>query len=248
MTASSTEGRERPVIFSGPMVRAILAGRKTQTRRALKLQPIPFAVDDKGTLCDVGLLHVEGDRLPRITLGRVVTMQEVPFAVGDRLWVRERAHIDGREVNYAADYPGSDLSGLGYRPSIHMPRWASRITLEVTEVRIERLHNISHEDAAAEGLIADRTPAGGILRNVARDECRPIVRTQWQGAPDLPLRGMERAAYRDLWNSIHGKDAWDANPWVAAITFRPVSVPPSGGKALEPASLHPGDLGLGGGR
>lgn len=282
------EGKERPIIFSGPMVRAILAGRKTQTRRVIKP---PRGVDPNHWMPDApGPLGagIYGDRVKVLHWpndGAEHALARLPCGKGDRLWVRETwqtgSGYAGPQVAYRATedahdidaWDGEDegagpsfnydrlpglkwhtwlpdlLSGVegAWRSPIHMPRALSRITLEVTEVRVERLHNISHEDAAAEGLIADRTPAGGILRNVARDECRPIVRTQWQGAPDLPLRGMERAAYRDLWNSIHGKDAWDANPWVAAITFRPVSVPPSGGKALEPLSLHPGDLGLGGG-
>lgn len=247
---------DRPIIFSGAMVRAILAGRKSQTRRVLKLQPIPFAVNDKGTLCDVGLMHVGGDRLPRVTLGRVVTMQEVPFAVGDRLWVRETWRttygLDWRDddldrplrpsefdptttpIEYLADET-CELNGATRSP-IFMPRWASRITLEVTEVRVERLQDISDEDVRAEGALR---PATNL--ETGQDG-------YWSGkAAEARFVLTRREAFAGLWNSIHGKDAWDANPWVAAITFRPVSVPPSGGKALEPLSLHPGDLGLGGG-
>ncbi|MBA9071830.1 hypothetical protein FHR71_005622 [Methylobacterium sp. RAS18] len=239
---------DKPIIFSGSMVRAILAGRKTQTRRILRWQPDPVPDYHSGPFQNAD--GVWGQKIwePDCGFWQFCPLR-LPAAAGDRLWVRETwrtsRDCDSRQpssmevpgggygwpVWYEADggavtWRGSDDGGPAFtnpgklRPSIFMPRWASRITLEVTEVRVERLQDISHDDAAAEGLIAERTPAAGILRNVAMDLCTSLVRTRWQGAPDLPLRGMERAACRDLWNSIHGKDAWDANPWVAAISFR----------------------------
>jgi hypothetical protein len=193
--------RDIPIIFSAPMVRALLAGRKMQTRRILKPQPTPFPVDDKGAMCDVGLIHIEGDRLPRITIGRVVTTQEVRYAVGDRMWVRESITQSGALVGYMAGGPcGHKIWPAEWkqssRPSIHMPRWASRLTLIVEGVKVERLQDISEADALAEGCPA-QTPE--------------------------ELAGMDtRGWYRDLWNSINGPGAWDANPWVVALTFRVV--------------------------
>lgn len=301
---------DRPIIFSGATVRAILAGTKSQTRRIIR-DTVPEApgmdhVHPKNQIRHAAPYldaYCGQPRTPANPRGmgewwcwwtrddRAGPQFKVGFKPGDRLWVRENHQFRGASYNdgtesepswsdeewfrcwgsggagdcWDPDFPAGwspsrhmgvhDLTGLEHDegeavrglatkvlPSIHMPRWASRITLEVTEVRVERLQDISHDDAAAEGLIAERTPAAGILRNVAMDLCTPLVRTRWQGAPDLPLRGMERAAYRDLWNSIHGKDAWDANPWVAAISFRvilanidaPPASPLATGEAANP--------------
>jgi hypothetical protein len=198
---------DRPIIFSGAMVRALIAGRKSQTRRILKLQPIPFAVDDQGTLCEVGCLHVEGDRRPRVTLGRVVTLQELPYAIGDRLYVREAwAPLDALTHNdpgtraladrgfYRADESTVDGEISRWRPSIHMPRWASRLTLVVNEVRVERLNDISEADAQAEGVqpICDHGVGNQYLHSIA---------------------------FEQLWCSLHGDGAWIANPWVVAVSF-----------------------------
>jgi len=162
---------DRPIIFSAPMIRALLDGRKTQTRRVLK---------------------PHGD-----------TFSAPSYRRGDRLYVREAAHIDGTSVNYRADHPG-DSAGLGWRPSIHMPRWASRLTLTVTDVRVQQLQEISADDAVAEGCHFKRWITGEYPffdQGVEADN-RQLVRM-----------------YRDLWNSLHGTGAWDANPWVVAISF-----------------------------
>ncbi|RVJ26624.1 hypothetical protein [Sinorhizobium medicae] len=206
---------DRPILFSGPIIRALLDGRKTQTRRLLRPQPVPFAVDSAGTLCEVAVEHIEDDRLPRIRLGRCITTRELRFAVGDQLWVRETwqglsfgdyqpTKNSQCEVRYAATDPCADLDadarGYPWRPSIFMPPWASRLTLIVTDVSVERLQDISEADAIAEGIerskdFPDRfmTPAG--------DYAVPIV------------------AYQRLWESINGPGSWEANPWVAAYTF-----------------------------
>ena len=205
-----------PMLFSAPMILALLAGRKTQTRRVLKPQPQTF-ITDQGTPCDVGVIHVEGDRRPRVTTGRVITLQEVPYAVSDRLWTRETWQLHGRAsdvctVVYKASineswteaneqFPDA-LAGrmqprpfqAGWASPIHMPRWASRLTLTVTAVKVERLQDISEEDAEAEGCAPVQVPPDG------------------GSAPHVE-------GYRDLWNSLHGSDAWAANPWVAALTF-----------------------------
>ena len=191
---------DRPILFSGPMVRAILEGRKTQTRRVLKQQPIARDVRPNGffgmtpffsfTLCDDG--------------GANSSMAvPIPYAIGDRLWVREAFSYDRLDVDrdgtlppwFWADGNPSDGDWTKPKPSIHMPRWASRLTLIVADVRVQRLQEISEADALAEGCPA-------------------------QTAEDLA--GMEaRGWFCDLWDSLNAKRGfgWDANPWVCAVTF-----------------------------
>lgn len=177
---------DRPIIFSAPMVRALLDGRKTQTRRVLK--PLPrrtIFFDPKTAVLD--------------------QFQEPPYAPGDRLWVREAFSYELLDVDrngfmppwYWAD--GNPESGDFTRPkpSIHMPRWASRLTLLVTDVRVQRLQEISSADAIAEGCPP--------YANSATIDC------------DTPN---PRDDFKRLWNGIHGPDAWDRNPWVAAISFK----------------------------
>jgi hypothetical protein len=203
-----------PIIFSGSMVRALLQGCKTMTRRILKPQPIPFEIDGKE--CDVTLTHTEGDPRPRVALGRVITRQEIRFAAGDRLWVRENFAYVGTSdpgfLTYQATYP-DDLSGIGlenvpptlkeagykWMSCIHMPRKLSRLTLIVSAVKVERLQNISLQDVWAEG-------------------CE--VRQFWLFGSDGPQRQKIGAAvYGNLWSDLHGRESWDANPFVVAITF-----------------------------
>lgn len=212
------DARERPIIFSAPMVRAILDGRKTQTRRIIKPQPETFTVEN-GRECDVALTHVEGDRWPRIATGRVITRQEVRWRPGDRAWVREtwarhtcaedRAYAkgDGHPWGtpiYRATF-GAMLAPVceGFTPwrsPVHMPRWASRLTLLIEGVRVQRLQDISEEDAVAEGAAGEGATVEGMP---------VIVRS--------PIED-----FRDIWRTIHGPDAWDRNPWVAALTFRAI--------------------------
>mgnify|MGYP000644442201 CR=1 FL=1 len=168
---------DRPIIFSAPMIRALLDGRKTQTRRVLK---------------------PHGD-----------TFSAPSYRRGDRLYVREAAHIDGTSVNYRADHPG-DSAGLGWRPSIHMPRWASRITLEITGVRVERLQDISPFDCEAEGV--QRLP-------LQDDQPQPWWTADVSAGPILHSRSA-LGAYHRLWETINGPDSWDANPWVWVVEFK----------------------------
>jgi hypothetical protein len=173
---------DRPIIFSAPMVRSLLEDRKTQTRRVLTPQP-----DDL----------YEG-QIPK----------QLRIAIGDRLWVREawRPDPNGREADgtisvfYPADYVKRTLypdygwklpkqAQNGKVTPLHMPRWASRMTLTVTEVRVQRLQEIDHLDAEQEGVKCDMSP-------------RTFV-----------------DHFRILWESIHGPGSWEANPWVAAISF-----------------------------
>lgn len=221
---------DRPILFSGPMVRALLAGRKTQTRRVVKPQP-PTPEAFRGSLFGLDRAVADGvklysqndyDRLPKhptdwSLIGSVGVARTAGFPVrfrcpyggpGDRLWVREtwcRADTPSGFA-YCADTPeGSDQRGMGWRPSIHMPRAASRLTLEITDVRVERLQNISRDDAAAEGLV--KLPASGRFVIEQGDQ-------YFGSAAHDP-----REVYAHLWERINGKGSWAANPWVWAVTF-----------------------------
>lgn len=223
--------KERPILFSGAMVRAILNGPKTQTRRIVK--PQPDVVTDDGvparfTPCDA-------------VLGRFGEVMRCPYGQpDDRLWVREawrapksvddlspkgigEACVDAgyREpwcpIQYEADgartsekdwqefgsHPSISVPGR-YRHARFMPRWASRITLEVTGVRVERLHDISCEDSIAEGLREDEA-RGWFTDDVPGNWASPV------------------AAYRALWESINGQDSWDQDPFVWVIEFKRVT-------------------------
>ncbi|UXS01129.1 hypothetical protein [Agrobacterium tumefaciens] len=205
---------DRPILFSGEMVRALLAGRKTQTRRVLNPQP---ANSDKfHGFVGVGETRAvfgKSDYPP----GEPKTVK-VRIGIGDQLWVRETwqglsfgdylpTKSSACDVRYAATDPCADLDaearGYPWRPSIFMPRWASRITLLVKDVRIERLQDISDDDAIAEGVEQTIAPVAG--RDVDIDGF------YWPGGP--------KRMFASLWDRVNGKGAWDANPWVVAYTF-----------------------------
>lgn len=225
--------KERPILFSGPMVRALLDGRKTQTRRVMKLVPPADAHEvffwSGEDLRRAGWSNVSEPGLWARRNGRDGYVQHVgrcPYGTpGDRLWVREAWRADGQvdaerpadlsrgePVLYEADQSvrtfGCSMIGVGkLRPGIHMPRWASRLTLEITDVRVERLQDISEADAEAEGV---REPSIGPIHLYSPNGSGEIDRAK---APALFLWEM-------LWKSINGSDSWDANPWVWALTFR----------------------------
>lgn len=139
--------KERPILFSAPMVLALLAGTKTQTRRVGK----PVRHPDLGNLYDIGALVLEHE--PQHVIDRACPYGQP----GDRLWVREAWHtVDGENAfyraDYAADHAGDRAHGIKWKPSIHMPRSCSRILLEIVSVRVERLQEISGSDAIAEGI------------------------------------------------------------------------------------------------
>lgn len=231
------ETKERPIRFSGPMVRALLEGRKTQTRRfsrvvspagqtpsriergnELRGGPASASGNDWAAEYEGGGTMMPGARWQRHAIA-------CPYGQpGDRLWMREKYRVEqgGRvpsghkavELSYPAngakrwffddekpeEYPLPESRwGRGF-PSIHLPRWASRLTLEVTKVRVQRLHEISEEDAKAEGVV----PA-------------PFCKA---GRPN----GQEHVeAFENLWISINGAGAWNANPLVWTVSFRVVT-------------------------
>ncbi len=191
--------KERPILFSGAMVRALLDGSKTQTRRVVK--PQPHAGVRRSVFAASGLEDGHGRELrPR---------HGVP---GDRLWVRETWHDASSSLHSCALYraDGIDLHWDKWTPSIHMPRWASRITLEVTGVRAERLQDISEADAKAEGIF---THVRGGWHWLQHDSSNPDDWNQF-GYKTAAL------AFQALWETINGANSWDANPWVWAMTFR----------------------------
>ena len=224
---------DKPVLFSGPMVRALLAGTKTQTRRTLK--GAPAEATSAGTTYSSETGHsngwtwLSGDPMDIDTWG-VLDDFRLPYKVGDRLYVREhwrtipqcndRAPRDlllGSLIEFVADEgpegPAGSMAGARFRQGMHMPRWASRLTLTVTDVRVERLQDISEADAIAEGI--------------GKAFVKEAGRVLWFGTPHV---GNESAvqAYADLWDSINNPhdycaddepNGWEANPWVAAYTF-----------------------------
>jgi len=209
--------RERPILFSGPMVRALLAGTKTQTRRVVKgIDPDHLAA----TMTKAQWQQV--NRNKPVSFGPA---DFCPYGQpGDRLWVREsfmdlrgtgveHYDADGRRQRYAfaADSPPGSYSdearkdyGLKWKPSIHMPRSACRLVLEVTGVRVERLNDISEEDARAEGC--------PFTWDGNQYEPPPPEADSWQG--------YGRASFSLLWSQINGPDSWQTNPWVWVVEFR----------------------------
>ncbi|WP_457927273.1 hypothetical protein [Pseudomonas aeruginosa] len=205
--------KERPILFTGPMVRAILEGRKTVTRRVVKPQP-----DFLGSMVDP---NTPFKTLDAGLHARITCPHGHP---GDRLWVREAwaadAQVDaiaprdlsqGEPIWYPADFSvrqtGCSMISKGRgRPSIHMPRWASRILLEITAVRVERLQDISEEQALAEGVHGEPC-------DHARQACSDI------GCWGDTAKG----AFGFLWEQLNGAGAWQANPWVWVVEFKRVT-------------------------
>lgn len=189
--------RERPILFSSPMVRALLAGTKTQTRRVVKPRHGGVITGPAAEQCAVEA-YGGGDRRSASRIECVPCLYGVP---GDRLWVRERVGIiplsnGGEKIIYDATEGVVPGDAVRFLRSIFMPRRLSRITLEVTGVRVERVQDIGWRDCEAEGVHCDQ-------------EAGIAPYTSWQDA------------YAALWDSINGKKApWSSNPWVWAIAFR----------------------------
>lgn len=201
---------ERGMIFNGEMVRAILDGSKTQTRRVMKPQPANDI--ERGTFPNAEAYGWVSSQKHKFGSA---TAHFCPFGKpGDRIWVREtwtHESIDAENGSYSPDYRatanGQPLDGR-WTPSIHMPRWASRITLEITNVGVQRLQSISQNDAVREGLV--RLPASGRYCINQGD--------QYFGGASHDAREV----FSWLWSSIYGVESWQANPWVWVIEFRRV--------------------------
>ena len=212
---------ERPILFSASMVQALLAGTKTQTRRVVKI-----------THRTPGLAACLEPADPAWVRTKPAA-ELCPYGKpGDRLWVRETwawfgNERDPSEVLYRADGHTKLYDGYGgWRPSIHMPRWASRITLEVTDVRVERLQAISVDDLLAEGVRVRFSPDTGnlLLRHTGKlppfDFLSAPSRSQVAEGRVPPEVELLRAEYAALWEQINGAGSWDANPWVWVIGFK----------------------------
>ncbi|HCB8972537.1 TPA: hypothetical protein M2O87_003077 [Klebsiella pneumoniae] len=229
--------KERGMIFNGEMVRAILDGRKTQTRRIMAPQPAddiergifpnPEAIGWKSSL-----RHKYGS----------TTAHFCPYGKpGDRIWVREAFRVHSRATDVATlVYKASERNSWTeqtlrvpvavcnkpatpekWTPSLHMPRWASRILLEITDVRVERLSAISEEDAQREGVHTEVWDQTVVARNYADSD---EFFQSW--SEDMPhyveMNQLYRSSFRSLWESIYGAENWQANPWVWVIEFKRV--------------------------
>ena len=227
-----TKPKEIPMLYSSAMVNATLAGRKTQTRRTTNLKQFNECPDqwryDGGTIEDEPEdgLSPNTHWMERLKEGEPTERYE-PVTChygkpGDVIWVRESfnwdVYPDLRPV-YKADVPENMAEfinkGIKWKPSIHMPKDAARIWLEVVEVRAERLNEISEEDACAEGV------EGGDLWKDYK-----------MGNDPEAMRFIEPSeSFRSLWKSINGPDSWDENPWVWVVTFKVIST--TGKPAIE---------------
>lgn len=214
---------EHPILFSAPMVRAILAGCKTQTRRVCKKAQdadesayavcraaksgwIAWFCQTKKNITPEALVNTEAFTKKAYEHGFKCPYGEV----GDRLWVRETfcyAGVMRKDGHDRVAYRATEGSNADcWKPSIFMPRWASRITLEVTDVRVEHLQAITEADAIAEGCRADEDPF-------------------WKPSyadPDSGGNPSTRNSFEYLWHEINGAKSWMENPWVWVVTFRRV--------------------------
>lgn len=202
--------RERPILFNGPMVRAILAGNKLQTRRMKALEYFSRPENDPdGWWCariSDGIAYMVYKQSPHERAVRCPYGQP-----GDRLWARETwafgihamaaKRDDEGPFVYAADGTTRGRLGDRWRPSIHMPRSACRLVVEITGMRVERLQAISEADACAEGI-----PSRGLQF--------------YDGRP-----ATTKDAFESMWGEINGPASWQANPWVWVVAFEPVAHP-----------------------
>lgn len=226
----------RPILFSGPMVRALLAGTKTQTRRIVKPQPVPTDQLGDEEYNGPRQTFVEDGALRSPSRHGSLVVPSPYGGPGERLWVRERFsphQSDSRKYVVFADgsqkyddgiycpglkeYAAGAFDHIKWKPSIHMPRWASRITLGITGVRVERLQAITAADAVAEGIDDTwRANLWPLTWDHGPHEFLPAgVKPDW-ATPD------QRAVawYAALWAGINGKESWDANPWVWVVVFK----------------------------
>ena len=235
---------DRPILFSGPMIKALIAGRKTQTRRLIGFPGIEKVVDFVKVATDNAgrpvyeMKDAAGQIVSRPAGKGLIDYHFSPrIGVGDRLWVRETWSHSGDHVFsisearraltgwafYQAD-ENKDFPHAKYWPSIHMPKEFSRLTLIVTDVRIERLQDISEDDAMAEGV--PEAMEGNVGDEIYCPTCRGDGVHGAFGANygvtevDCTDCTTAKLRYRNLWDHINGAGSWDANPFVAAYTFR----------------------------
>lgn len=215
--------KEKPILFSAPMVQAILAGRKTQTRRVIKPQPTQVIGSRADYVDWKGECFWNDELLPELA-------EASPWYFCDQLWVREtfretgsgqsadgklRGPLNYEQIVYRADVSGFDDGP--WRPSIFMPRWASRIYLNVIAVSVQKLQAITNDEALAEGVAA--ISKDGKLTKYGIPDRDGLPGTDNQGWPwdEWCLTPIE--AFKKLWININGQEAWDSNPFVWVIRF-----------------------------
>jgi hypothetical protein len=239
LAVMETKVKERPILFSGPMVRALLDGKKTQTRRALKEQPttgcwLGLIADGPGSVIGKHLFLTEDSEL-----GILDKFVACPYGKpGDRLWVRETSRLlekaytqKNDTIIYRATASEAQVMDVnmwgGWTSSIFMPRAASRLLLEIVAVRSERLQEMSEADAKAEGcqiglaprVKPEHTPCVNCGR-IKRDH--DGVSYCCKGLAGVFCPNTYKGGYAALWESINGPDSWAANPWVWVVTFKVV--------------------------
>lgn len=220
--------KERPILFAAPMVRALLDGSKMQTRQAIKLPPAPMTLGtwEPTTIGGQGATDARGAPVSEMAaIWHTRTGQALTNPLGqpgNHLWVREDWQA-WHELNSirAADIPNDARQRINYpangntwdariRPSIQMPRWVSRILLEIVSVRVERLNGISEDDCWAEGIEA----VDGLLDDMSIIDCAKRMNRCFEDAAPT---------FAALWESINGVGSWFANPWVWVIEFKRVA-------------------------
>ena len=226
--------KSRGILFGPEMVRAILDGRKTQTRRVVKLPPCTFPYRFYGWLGEAARFGEED--YPEDGTFSVKCPYGVP---GSLLYVREMFYCDDyrypdgpqeellKEMYYRADGEAhvqfEDTEGFRWRPSIHMPKWASRLWLRIVSVRVERVADISEADATAEGIYSVYVDAPMPMRCMLRWVAPGVVMTDTYGEQDdhAPTHMSAKRAFECLWDSINAKRGygWDANPWCWILTY-----------------------------
>jgi hypothetical protein len=213
---------EKPILFNTEMVKAILEGRKTQTRRVVKPQPgFTYCTKCKKEFTHCACYFDSDKKAERCTKTGSADLNKCPYGKpGDRLWVRETwaltqydfDHIPDERI-YRADF-GNEPVDWNWKPSIFMPREVSRILLEITDIRVERVQQILNVDALAEGIQA--FSKDGNLYKYGLDE--------WKWS-DMPRDA--RDAFKRLWDSINKKRGfgWEVNPWVWVVEFKRIEMP-----------------------
>lgn len=208
--------KHRPILFQGEMVRAIIDGQKTQTRRAVK----PVRGYERNNTCRPDLAAENHAVWWHGEFERVGCLQECPYGQpGALLWVRETWALGPYDEPHAIYRATAQMDGwevgpcARWSPSIHMPRWASRLTLRITDVRVERLREISEKDAVAEGLSSVR-----VSENDSRYVDYLRLGSRYFGDKEATCPSAVRS-FATLWESINGTGSWNSNPWVWVIEF-----------------------------
>ena len=213
---------EHPILMSAPMVQATMQGRKTMTRRIVKMKEVREAKFGYTSFTPAGHISVRGVHANG-EYGE--SFIKCPYGKpGDLLWVREGFYCDmvkdrngvfNEVYRYKADFPIEMQKPLKWKPSIHMPKAAARIWLQITDVRVERVQHISSQDAVNEGVLSR-----------------------------LPENGIAQSQFKDLWFTINGADSWQANPWVWVITYKVLSITGKLNDAELKKDYHPREYGV----